>query len=74
MIKDIPREKWGWWKDVCPGQTLTLREATREDLERCILGDKASSDPKEYMCELSKHGALVNKVAIEYYHAPVTEI
>ena len=74
MMEDIPREQWGWWKDICPGRTLILREATKEDLERCILDDKASHDNKDYMCELSRHGALVNKIAIEYYHALITKI
>ena len=65
MEETIPRENWGWWIDVCPGQILTLRNATESDLERCILGEHSSKDPDDYLCELSKHGALVSKVAIE---------
>lgn len=31
--REIPRERQGWWRDVCPGKTLfNLRDATAEDL------------------------------------------
>ncbi|MEJ8837555.1 LysM peptidoglycan-binding domain-containing protein [Ramlibacter sp. AN1133] len=64
MERDIPRERWGWWHDVCPGQTLTLRDATAADLERCILGDHASKDPADYLCETFEGGCLVSREAV----------
>ena len=32
MERTIPRERLGWWHDVCPGQHMTLRDATSADL------------------------------------------
>ena len=65
MEETIPREQWGWWIDVCPGKTLKLRDATDQDIGRCILNEKSSRDPSDYFCELSSHGALVNKMAAQ---------
>lgn len=67
MDATIPREDMGWWHDVCPGETLTLRDATAEDISRCHLKEHSSRDPADYFCEPSQHGALVNKVAVAEY-------
>ncbi|MFM0226137.1 hypothetical protein [Paraburkholderia dipogonis] len=66
MEKDIPRHLLGWWHDVCPGQTLTMRDATASDLARCIRNKEASSDPADYLCELPADGSLVSKAAIQH--------
>jgi hypothetical protein len=65
MEKTIARQDWGWWIDICPGKTLTLRDANADDISRCILSDHSSRNPDDYYCELSTHGALVNKMAVE---------
>lgn len=64
MERDIPRQSWGWWIDVCPGQTLVLRDATEADLARCIVNEGQSGDPKDYLCETFERGALVAHVAV----------
>lgn len=70
--KDLEKQKdtegytdaWGWWADVCPGKTLTLREATSADLTRCYLREDGSRNPSDWMCELGARGALVSRKAI----------
>lgn len=64
MERDIPRNELGWWHDVCPGQTLELRDATADDLARCSLGEGRSRDPAEYLCENFERGSLVSRKAI----------
>ena len=63
---EIPREKQGWWADVCPGETLRLRQAVQLDIDRCTLNEAHSRKPDDYMCETFKSGALVAKYAIEF--------
>jgi hypothetical protein len=63
--KTIPRERQGWWADVCPGQRLILRDATEADLARCFLRGGPSPDPSDYLCELPADGALVSRLAID---------
>lgn len=67
MEETIPRHEWGWWIDVCPGKTLTLRDATKEDLSRCILKQNTSNCHHDYFCEISSDGALVNRKAVANY-------
>lgn len=62
---EIPREQQGWWADVCPGQTLTLRDATAADIARCCINEGNSRDPADYLCETFPGGALVNRIAIQ---------
>lgn len=57
-------DAWGWWVDICPGKTLELREATAEDLARCILRENASRDPADWLCETFKRGCLVARTAV----------
>lgn len=64
MERDIPRNELGWWHDVCPGQTLELRDATEEDLARCHLREGVSRDPAHYLCENFERGSLVSRKAI----------
>jgi hypothetical protein len=64
MERDIPRHDLGWWHDVCPGQTLELRDATAADLARCSLRDRASKDPADYLCETFETGSLVHRKAV----------
>ena len=62
---EIPRERQGWWADVCPGKTLTnLRDATAADIARCCLLPASSHDPADYLCENFDGGSLVNREAI----------
>ena len=68
--KEIPRERWGWWADICPGRTLELREATDADLARCSLAEGDKRPASDFMCEIGKHGSLVSKEAIEYVMVP----
>lgn len=63
MERDISRKDLGWWHDVCPGKTLTLKEAQQKDLDRCI-GTK-DKNPSDYMVETFERGALVHKNAIK---------
>jgi hypothetical protein len=65
IVDEIPSLEWGWWKDVCPGHELLLRQATADDINRCCLEEYHSKDPEDYMCELSRRGALVLKKAIK---------
>jgi hypothetical protein len=65
MERDIPRNELGWWHDVCPGQTLTLREATADDLARCYLREGSSRDPADYLCETFDGGCLVSRKAVK---------
>lgn len=57
-------DAYGWWADVCPGETLQLRDATAEDLERCYLRKNASMDPADWLCETFEGGALVARSAV----------
>lgn len=63
--RDIPRERWGWWRDVCPGKTLlNLRDATDADLARCTLAAGRSRNPADYLVENIEHGWLVSREAV----------
>jgi hypothetical protein len=73
MQRDMPRNDLGWWHDVCPGQTLELRDATVSDLDRCNLRDGTSRDPADYLCENIERGSLVNRKAIAKL-TPVDEV
>lgn len=65
MDAEIPRERQGWWRDVCPGQTLpNLREATTADLARCIVNEGRSRNPADYLCENIENGWLVSREAV----------
>lgn len=64
IMAEIPREQQGWWADVCPGETLTLRDATEYDLARCIINEGNSRDPADYLCENFERGALVKRIAV----------
>jgi hypothetical protein len=64
MQRDIHRDLLGWWHDVCPGETLSLRDATAEDLARCYLRPEASRDPADYLCENFDRGCLVSRAAV----------
>ena len=64
MERDIPRNELGWWHDVCPGQTLELRDATEADLARCHLREGTSKDPADYLCETFENGSLVSRKAV----------
>lgn len=65
MERDIPRAQWGWWINVCPGETLQLRDATEEDLARCILEEGSSRNHEDYLCESKpEHGWLVLRDAV----------
>lgn len=70
IMAEIPREQQGWWADVCPGETLELRDATESDLARCIIYEGQSRDPADYLCETFDRGALVKRIAV----AKLTEI
>jgi len=65
IMAEIPREQQGWWADVAGGQTLILRDAWPEDLDRCFLNEKASREPADYLCETFEGGCLVRRIAIE---------
>lgn len=62
--REIPRQQQGWWADVCPGKTLTLRDATEADLARCYLREGSSMEPADYLCELPPDGALVSRIGV----------
>ena len=64
MERTIQRGLLGWWYDVCPGQTLEVREATAEDLARCSLRDRDSADPADYLCENIERGSLIHRHAV----------
>ncbi|VFR80939.1 hypothetical protein RAN3_2491 [plant metagenome] len=66
MEATIPRERLGWWHDVCPGQQMMLRDATEADLARCMLRNKDSAKPEDYLCELPADGSLVSKAALKH--------
>lgn len=66
IMAEIPREQQGWWADVCPGETLFLRDATADDIERCCISQGQSRDPADYMCETFKGGSLVKRIAIQH--------
>ena len=69
--REIPRERQGWWADICPGKTLLLRDATESDIARCFLTPGSSVNPEDYLCELPDNGSLVSRIAlskIEIYH------
>lgn len=65
MERDIPRNELGWWHDVCPGQTLKLRDATEADLARCFLREGTSRNPADYLCETFEGGCLVSRRAVK---------
>jgi len=65
IMAEIPREQQGWWADVCPGKTLTLRDATAADLARCFINEGQSRNPADYLCEDFEGGCLVRSIAIE---------
>lgn len=65
IMTEIPREKQGWWADVCPGETLILRDATAEDIHRCCISEGQSRDPADYLCETFPRGSLVSRLAIK---------
>lgn len=65
MEADIPRDRLGWWHDVCAGKTLrNLRAATKEDLQRCCMKEGSSRNPDDYLCENIPSGSLVSREAI----------
>ncbi len=64
--KTIPRERWGWWKDVSAGQHLVLRDATAADLARCCKREGDMRGPDEFLCELPANGSLVSREALEF--------
>lgn len=66
MGRTIPRELWGWWHDVCPGQSMVLRDATAADLARCRLPEGDTRGPADFLCELPDDGSLVSREAIEF--------
>lgn len=74
MEKDIPRERWGWWIDICPGKTLMLRRANDSDLARCSLPKNDTRTASDFMCELSSHGSLVSKEAIKHVEIEASAI
>lgn len=55
---------WGWWADVSPGQSMVLREATPEDLDRCLGSFSAGESPADWLCELGARGAIVHRTAV----------
>lgn len=59
-------DAWGWWCDICPGATLTLREATDADMARCSLRGGSSRNLQDWLCELGPQGCLVSKKAIAH--------
>lgn len=65
MERDIPPQRMGWWRDVCPGATMpNLRDATKDDIDRCVMGEGSSRNPDDYLCENAAGGALVSREAI----------
>jgi hypothetical protein len=74
QLKKIPRERWGWWIDVCPGKTLTLRKATASDLRRCSLAEGDDRNPGAFMCETFDGGSLISKEAIKYVEMDPNDI
>jgi len=67
---EIPSNRWGWWKDVCPGKELILRRATASDVRRCHLSDGDKRGPNAFFCEIGEDGALVSKESIDYVKVP----
>ncbi|HEU4602627.1 MAG TPA: hypothetical protein VFS24_11690 [Steroidobacteraceae bacterium] len=61
--RDIPREKQGWWADVCPGKTLKVRDATESDWMRCF--HYSGSTAADYFCEDFERGYLIPRYAAE---------
>lgn len=49
-----------WYRDCCAGQVIEVRQATQEDLDRCILGD-GPKDPALYWVEVCERGSLIQK-------------
>lgn len=66
MEVDIPRNLLGWYHDVIPNRELTVRKATKSDINRCNLRIGSSLDPKDYFCENHQNGSLINKKAVLY--------
>lgn len=64
MERSFRYDQLGWWHDCCPGMTLTLRQATEEDLNRCWLRKTASRNPDDYMIQPIKNASLIPKKAI----------
>lgn len=67
MKATIPSERWGWWIDVCPGERMYLRDATVDDLARCIRKAGDERGVEDFFCELSETGALVSKEAVDSF-------
>lgn len=74
MEKDIPRDKLGWWYDVCPGKVIkNVRQATQEDLDRCCV--RKDAKPDDYFCEeFIEDGSLINKLAVSNLIFKVTDL
>lgn len=68
MNKEFKKDRYnlGWWHDVCPGDELEVRQATRADLARCKLDDRSSKNPRDYYCEDFENGSLINKRAVKF--------
>ncbi len=64
MERTIPRERLGWWHDVCPGERMVLRDATAADLVRCIRKEGDTRGPESFLCELPANGSLISLDAI----------
>ena len=65
MERDIAAVDRGWWFDVCPGRTMTVRAAAQSDIDRCILREGTTRDPAAYLCETTAQGSLVRRDAVE---------
>jgi hypothetical protein len=74
MERTIPRNELGWWHDVCPGDSLILRDATAADFKGIMLNEGVSTDPANFLCETCERPALVSRKAVEWLSiiVPVT--
>lgn len=61
---EIPNQDHGWWRDVCAGQTLILRDATQADLDRCYINSASQRTADDYLCETFEGGCLVLRDAV----------
>jgi len=66
MKRDIPEGQRGWYVDVAGGSSLTVRDATPDDLARCALNGPHSKDPDDWFCEAIVRGALVDRRAVAW--------
>jgi hypothetical protein len=64
MERTIPDRLRGWWWSCCQGQTLILRDATTDDLARCVVDPGAL--PEDYLCEVVDHGSLIHRMAVSH--------